>query len=118
MPSSISRSKRFVGRSQWSNTGVTPAYEPWSVVFELRDPTTGRVVWTGRSKLDLRSLIPTGRGSRVAEDEFTVGPNVRRGRYALAVTVLDSSRYVRPLALAMPGRTPAGAYLLGSISVR
>jgi hypothetical protein len=54
----------------------------------------------------------------VTADEFTVGSTVPRGTYIVAVTVLDPARTLRPLGLAMPGRTRAGAYLLGSISVR
>jgi hypothetical protein len=118
MPATISRTEPFVGTSRWSNTGVTPAYEPWNVTFELRVPTTGRIVWTGRSKVDLRAMLPTGNGSRVTSDEFTVGSTVPRGTYTVAVTVLDPARTLRPLGLAMSGRTRAGAYVLGSISVR
>jgi Domain of unknown function (DUF4832) len=118
MPSSISRTKSFVVRSSWSSTGVTPAYEPWNVTFELRVPTTGRIVWTGRSKVDLRAELPTGNGSRATVDEFTLGLAVPRGTYTVAVAVLDRADSLRLLALAMPGRTSGGAYLLGSISVR
>jgi hypothetical protein len=118
MPSSVSRTNSFDVRSRWSNTGVTPAYEPWNVTFELRVPTTGRIVWTGKSNVDLRAELPTGNGSSVTADEFTLGSRVPQGTYTVAVTVLDPARSLRPLALAMPGRTPAGAYLLGSISVR
>jgi hypothetical protein len=118
MPSTISPTKPFVATSRWSNTGVTPAYDPWNVTFELRVPTTGRIVWTGRSKVDLRTELPTGKGSRVTADEFTLGSKVPRGTYTVAVTVLDPARTLRPLALAMPGRTHGGAYALGPISVR
>jgi hypothetical protein len=117
MPSSISRTKSFVVRSRWSNTGVTPAYEPWDVTFELRVPDTGRVAWAGRSNLDLRALLPTGRRTHAVVDELSLGSTVPRGRYTVAVAVLDPAHALPPLALAVQGRTPDGAYLLGSISV-
>jgi 2-polyprenyl-3-methyl-5-hydroxy-6-metoxy-1,4-benzoquinol methylase len=49
--------RTYFDEGRWTSRDHNP-----SVVFELRDPTTGRVVWTGRSKLDLRSVMPTGRG--------------------------------------------------------
>jgi hypothetical protein len=118
MPASLARDETFAVTSNWSNTGVTPAYEPWNVMLELRNPTTGHVVWAGKSTIDLRAVMPTGRRSRATVDRFSLGASVPAGRYAVAVAVIDPGRYLRPLALAMSGRTPDGAYPLGSISIR
>ncbi len=118
VPRSITRGTSFEVKVDWTNTGVTPAYDPWNVTLELRNPRTGRVVWSGISALDLRALLPTGNGRRTNVDRFSLGADIPAGTYSLVVVVFDRAHYLRPLGLAIAGRTADGAYPLATVSVR
>jgi hypothetical protein len=117
MPASVPRGAEFTVSSSWTNRGVTPAYEHWIVKFQLQSPTTGAAVWTGSSKLDLRTLTPTGLSSHGVTDTFAVPTSVRAGTYAVSVVITSTTGYLRPLRLAILHRQGDGSYPLG-ITVR
>jgi hypothetical protein len=95
----------------WQNIGVCPTYESWNVVYQLRDHTTGAVVWSTTSSFNLRNLLPGG----VSGDAFSLHlTGVPVGIYDLYVIVNDPSGYKDPLQLAIQGRQADGSFLLSS----
>lgn len=88
----------------WQNVGITPTYENWDVVYELRSGST--VVWSGASKFKPKLFLP---GSQTVTDTYTMIPT---GDYTLHVKVIDPSGYRQPLPLANTGRAIDGSYKL------
>ena len=107
-------------------------------MLELR--LNGKTVWSSRSGLDLRKLLPTD--SNVAaflknqnlivspyntKDSFVLPNTLEPGNYKLWLKAIDPAsggndlqrRYARqPLRLAHPGRSNDGAYPLGKLEVK
>jgi hypothetical protein len=115
-PSAVQTNTPFTVTSQWSNVGVTPAYEPAVVTFELRPKGEGRVIWTGRSQLDLERLLPTSTPQAVSDTLRLLG-RIPAGQYTLSLVVRDPTGYRPPLAIAIAGGDAAGRYVLGEIIV-
>ncbi len=113
MPSRLSSGSQFAVVSNWSNVGVTPAYNPWDVIIQLRN-RIGSIVWSGTSKLDLEHFLP---GTQSITDTFTLGA-VAPGRYRVVLVVLDPKHYYGPLGLAIRHRSFDGSYTIGSVDVR
>jgi hypothetical protein len=116
LPAQIAQGSSFEVASSWANVNFAPAYEAWSVQFELRD-ATGVVRWTGDSSLDLRRLLPTNGTAHEVYDKFVLPSNVGAGIYTLAVRVVDSSGYLSPMHLADQVRLSDGSYLLGTVAI-
>ncbi|MCX7818410.1 MAG: DUF5010 C-terminal domain-containing protein [Kiritimatiellae bacterium] len=138
-PAVVPAGHRFQIVSRWSNVGVAPAYERWAPTWELYDANSQRV-WSARSRLDLRRLLPTtigadddvnteeteAQGSNapvVVIDELAVPSNLPPGTYTLRLHVPliatdgQPHPYLPPLALATQGRDAQGRYPLGSLTV-
>lgn len=113
----IATGSAFTITSDWSNQGVTPAYSPWNVTFELRDPSGNLVVWEGASSANLETLLPTSGTPVTINDTFSLPATVVDGFYDLYVKVLDPETYYSPLRLAISGRNADGSYKLGSVTV-
>jgi hypothetical protein len=100
-------------QSDWDNTGVTPAYEPFRVFWQLRS-SSGQVVWEAASGLDFEKFLP---GTRSHTDSFTL-PSLTPGTYSLALSMRDPTGVrTKPWVLALQGRGSDGAYVLGSVQV-
>ncbi len=103
----------------WQNIGLTPTYDAWNVRFILRD-AQGRELWSGVSKLDLRTLLPDenrrpgeqGAPTAVA-DAFQIEPRLADlTEKSLYLRIEDPDGISRPMALGVRGRADDGAYLL------
>ena len=122
-PSSITVGQSVHIQSEWSNLGVAPIYTNWNVTYSLLDKSSGKVVWTATSKLNLKSLLPTfDEASKIdqpllVDDQFEIPASLAKGKYNLELSVLDPTNYYNPLKLAIQGRNSNGAYLLGEIKV-
>lgn len=114
-PTSITRGTTFSLAASWRNVGVTPAYEPWLVTYQLRNRSTGTVAWQSRSGLDLQKFLP---GSQVQTDALSVPASLATGEYDLTVVTVDRDAYYAPLQLALQNRLADGAYRLGAVTVR
>ncbi len=100
----------------WQNVGNAPVYEPWDVVFQLRDGANA-VAWEGTSSKALRLFLPAPTGS-VTTDTFTFS-GVPAGTYSLVLVVKDRRGYRQPLPLAITGRQAQGQYVLATgVTVR
>jgi hypothetical protein len=99
----------------WRNVGVAPTYEPWDVMFELRD-AGDLAVWSGTSKKVLARYLPDTNDD-VVTDSFTLPTSVAAGPYTLKLVVRDPAGYRKPLPLAIVGRAPDGSYPLGTVQV-
>ncbi len=117
IPSQIAAGGEFTVIAQWSNVNVTPAYNPWNIMVQLR----GGGVWQGKSHLDLQTLLPTntsGRDTpRAVTDTFHLPTTVPDGSYAVAIQIVDPDNYYAPLNLAIQGRQTDGSYILGTVHV-
>ncbi len=100
----------------WQNIGVTPTYENWNVVYELRK-SDGTVAWTGNSAFQLKLFLPNSTATP-ASDNFTLSA-VPAGTYGMYLIIRDPSGYrKKPMPLAITGMNSDGSYLLrGNITV-
>lgn len=118
VPSPAGRSLAI--RADWSNVGVTPVYEPWSVRYQLRDEKSV-IWWEGSSSLNLQKLLPTRdpftgvNRPAVITDAFRLPLSLPPGKYHLFLVVSDPSGYRAPLALAIQG--DRRGYDLGVITI-
>jgi hypothetical protein len=123
LPAELQPGEAFTATSSWSNTGLTPAYTPWTLKLQLRDQASGSVAWEATSGFDFQSFLPTrdptsGNDSPISRtDDFTLGEQVAPGTYTATATAIDATGYYRPLALANTGRLDDGSYALGSVTV-
>jgi hypothetical protein len=116
-PAIVQTNTPFTITSQWSNVGVTAAYEPVEVTFELRPKGQTSVIWSGASQLDLERLLPTSTPLAVSDSVRLLG-RIPAGEYTLSLVVRDPTGYRPPLALAVVGRDATGQYVLGTITVQ
>jgi hypothetical protein len=117
MPSTLQAGRPFLVSWQWRNVGITPAYEPWQVRLQLRDPQTGSVAWEGRSKLDLRTLAPNSTQPLLQSESFLLTETIAAQIYDLTLLVSDPRGQRAPLALAIAGANADRSYSLGRIAV-
>ncbi len=111
MTTTLSGGGAFNITLNWQNIGVTPTYENWNVVYELRN-SSGGVVWTGNSAFSPKLFLPQGSATG-ASDNFTLS-SVSPGTYSMYLIVRDPTNYKKPLPLAVNGRNSDGSYLLRS----
>lgn len=96
----------------WQNTGLTPNYENWNVVFEIVN-SSGAVIRTASSAFKPRLFLPA-QSATTFIDNVTALP---AGTYSAKMTVRDPTGYREPLALQIKGRNSDGSYTLGSFTV-
>lgn len=116
LPSAIDAGTNFQVITQWLNTNYTPPYNPWNVMFQLRD-SSGSTKWQSKSVVDLQTLLPTGTTPFAATDTFTLPSSLTSGTYNLFIQINNPYSYYKPLNLANIGRQSDGSYLLGQINV-
>lgn len=115
-PTIITRSSAFTIKTNWVNVGVTPAYNNWTVQFELQTGG-GTVVWTGTSSKVLKLFRPD-QGTVETTDVLTVPNSVSAGTYKLVVRVKDPVNYRPNMRLAIQGRNSDGTYtIFNSVTV-
>jgi hypothetical protein len=121
-PSVVSRNTPVRLVSKWSNKGVTPLYEPFTVRYTLSPKGQTTIVWRGNSTLDLQTLLPTVSGGtdtpKTVTDSFTFPQTLAAGTYTLKLVVFDPAGYRSRLALAIEGRSSDGRYPIGDIVIR
>lgn len=113
----------FISTANWINVGVAPQYEAMETQFELRNPTTGAIVWKSiPSSVNFQTLLPSGSVSAV-QDTFTLPATILVGQYDVYVIVnsaqkkVDGTPYRKPMGLAIAGKQADGSYKLGVIEV-
>lgn len=118
IPQRIAPGVSFLLTANWENGGVTPAYEKWEVVYQLRNQKNGKISWEGISSVDLEKLLPTNGDLINITDTFVLAHGIKKGSYDLVVTVKDKETdYRKPMALAMRNRMDDGGYKLGAVQV-
>jgi hypothetical protein len=83
--------------TNWSNYGVTPTYEPWDVLLQLRDQQ-GSIVYEAELDFDIREILPTY--NRVIQKNIpvrklspiTIPGTIAPGTYTPHILILDSRR--------------------------
>ncbi|HEY8732988.1 MAG TPA: DUF4832 domain-containing protein, partial [Puia sp.] len=112
MTTTLSSGAVFNTSLSWQNIGVTPTYENWNVVYELRN-SSNAVVWSGVSSFNPRLFLPGAASAKT--DVFTLPASVPQGNnYSMFVVVRDPNGYRQPMPLAISGRNSDGSYLLRS----
>jgi hypothetical protein len=115
-PAEVMNNSLLTISGQWSNVGITPAYEPFAVTYELRPKSQTTVLWSGLSRLDLQSFLPTT-APQTIDDQFYLPGRIPAGQYTLSLVVRDLTGYRAPLALAITGGDASGRYLLGELTI-
>lgn len=116
-PTVITRASPFTIKCSWQNIGVTPAYNNWTVQYELQDGSSN-VVWTGTSSRVLKLFLPSGSASETT-DILTVPGSVSAGTYKLVVRVKDPVDYRRDMKLAItqPQNADGSYTIFNSVTV-
>lgn len=115
-PTVITKTVSFSISASWVNVGVTPAYNGWTVQYELQDGSSN-VVWTGTSSKVLKLFRPD-EGTVQTTDVLTVPNSVTAGTYKLVVRVKDPLGYRPDMKLAIQGRNADGSYtIFNSVTV-
>ncbi len=112
MATSITTGTAFSITLNWRNVGLSPSYENWNVVYELKN-SGGTTVWSGNSGMQLRLFLPQA-SATARTDNFTVPTSVPAGTYSLIMYIRDPNNYRQPLPLAITGRRSDGGYVLRS----
>lgn len=115
-PTEASSNDLLTISSQWSNEGLTPGYEPFAAVFELRPLGETTLAWSGLSQLDLEHFLPTLQ-PQIVDDQFYLPDRLPAGQYTLSLVVRDTAWYRAPLSLAIAGADVDGSYPLGEITI-
>ena len=112
MPASFTSGARTTIRTVWRNQGTAPTYDDWDVrlTFQRAGGGDSVVVPLGRP---LQGLV--GSAQRAATVRTS---GLARGRYRVFLSAVDPSGYSAPMRLANRGRTDAGTYPVGTITVR
>lgn len=95
----------------WQNVGLTPVYNTWNTVFQIRNGG-GTVVWSGTSAFQAKLFLPSGSPTATI-DNFTL-TTIPFGTYSLYVGLIDPIGYSSPLTLAINNRGSDGYYLLSN----
>jgi P2-related tail formation protein len=110
MATAITTGTAFPITLNWKNVGLSPTYENWDIVFELKN-SGGTTVWSGTSAQKLRLFLPQTNATP-RTDNLTVPTSVAAGTYSLILYVKDPTGYRQPLPLAITGRRSDGGYVL------
>jgi hypothetical protein len=114
LPKKLVPGGTFTATTSWSNNNVAPAYHPWNIMLQLRDPAN-HVLWQEKSALDLQTLLPGA--AKTNTDNFSLPTTLPIGTYTLTLQISDPQRYYQPLELAIAGMQKDRSYVLGSVTV-
>lgn len=116
-PTIINRGVAFSIVSNWQNVGICPAYNEWTVQYELQTQVGSTVLWTGTSSRTIKHFLPSGTATTTT-DILTVPGSVSAGTYKLVVRVKDPLGYRPDMKLAIQNRNADGSYtIFGSVTV-
>jgi hypothetical protein len=116
-PNLITTGRNFNLSSSWSNVGVAPTYDNWSVNFGLKD-SAGNSVWSSTSSTNLKTLLAaTTNGTATFTTPFQVPLSVPAGTYTMYVQITDPTGYYKPMQLAIGGQQSDGSYTLGTTTI-
>ena len=110
-PQVITRGVSFNIVANWQNTGIAPAYNSWTVQYELQNTVTSAVVWTGTSSKVLKKFR-NDQGIVLTTDLLTVPVDVIAGTYKLVVRVKDPLGYRPDMRLMVTGRNADGTFTI------
>jgi len=98
----------------WLNTGITPTYEHWQIVFELVDH--GKVRWSGVSTFDPFHFLPGG--EKKVTDLFKLKQMKKGGDLVIRMRVSDPKgyRFPMPLFITTP-QNDDGSYNLSPVHI-
>lgn len=115
VPATVNTGTAFAVSLGWQNVGLTPTYEAWNIVYELKNGS-GNVVWSSNSSFQLKFFAPEA-NPRTVTDNLTIPPTVQAGNYTLTVKVADPEGFRQPMPLFINDRNSDGSYTLRTITV-
>lgn len=127
-PTRLVAGQKFPFEIQVRNAGSTPLYADWPLRLSLLDEATRREAWRADIAAPTSSWMPGDKWDAPAQ-EYAVAPtintlraqvaleNVPRGKYLLAISVLDSAGSSPALQLATSQYWRGGLHLLARVGV-
>ena len=115
MTTSLVSGNPFSIQMNWQNVGITPTYEKWDVIYQLRN-SSNTVVWSGTSVFKPNMFQPQTSATSI-QDNFTLPSTIPAGTYNVVMIVVDPGKYRQPLPLAIKGRSTDGSYFIRSVNV-
>lgn len=97
---------------KWVNDGVAPFMQQWPVALALFSGDT--LMCSTRADLDPRTLLP---GETQSSLPLDIPDGIAKGRYTLAIAILDAATEEPGAQLSMEGRREDGWYKLGNVTV-
>ncbi len=129
-PTTVEPQRAFHVSFSVRNTGSSPIYDNWPVEISLLDPSDRRVVWKSRfENLNIRTWLPgddwdaTRQAYRDAprlydtRGRLTLPPNIKRGKYVLALAILDPAGMLPSARFAIENYFRGGRHPIGYIGV-
>ncbi len=115
-PGQLSPGNSFLFEALWINTGSAPVYQPWKIIYQLRNSANGSIAWESSSQLDLKTLMANS--STTISDTFTLPSDIPLGDHLLTVKVIDPQGGRAPLQLETTAvKTTDGGYTLATITL-
>jgi hypothetical protein len=108
-PGSVAAGSNALFKMWWVNAGVAPVYRPYTLALRFRGEKDAVVPLP----VDVRKWLP---GDALFEEPVAV-PDLPPGRYRVETALLDPHTHAPAIALGIAGRTGAGWYDLGEITV-
>lgn len=112
LPDAFAAGSRITVRTSWVNQGTAPTYDAWRVDLTFVRAATGRTVTRSLGQ-PLGGLVGSDRSTARVRTS-----GLARGRYDVLLSVVDPAGYSAPMHLANAGRSPTGAYRVGTVRVR
>jgi len=116
LPNPITAGSAFTLSSSWSNLGSAPAYEQWNVVFQLKNASSGALIWETTLPYNLKSLTGLNNPATLSA-QVTVPTSVSTGTYTMSFRIENDSHLQSPIRLANNNSMSDGSYQIGTVNV-
>ena len=117
LPMTVKPGQALHIESEWENLGVAPAYRDYIIAFKLisKDRRPKSIMIQDPSyNTDIKEWLP---GTHTLNLDMKIPPDIKPGRYNLAVALLDPYTKEVAVKLAIEGRDSQGWYNLSELEV-
>ena len=117
LPSKIKSGEALHIESEWENIGVAPPYRNYLITFKLipKDRRPQSILIEDPSyNLNVTDWLP---GQHTLNLDLMIPPDIKAGRYNLAVALLDPYSKEVAVKLAIEGRDALGWYVLSDLEI-
>ena len=99
---------------KWENTGVAPPYRDGLIAIRLTEVGHDANSVVIASKTSVKGWLP---GAKEAIESFTLSSDLKPGRYALAIALVDASRHEPLMRLAVKGAPARDWFAVSEIDI-